>query len=60
MFEDNKGEEELANIPKIRPRTKHVAVKYRHFREAVKSKILLVKRVDTIKKLADIFKKPLA
>ena len=48
LFEDNKGAEELANIPKNRPRTKHIAVKYHHFREAVKYKILLVKRVDTL------------
>ena len=60
LFEDNKGAEELANIPKNRPRTKHIAVKYHHFREAVKSKILMVERVDTTDQLADIFTKPLA
>ena len=35
LFEDNMGAEELANVPKNRPRTKHIAVKYHHFREAV-------------------------
>ena len=35
-------------------------MKYHHFREAVRSKILLVKRVDTTDRLADIFTKPLA
>ena len=48
LFKDNKGAEELANVPKNRPRTKHIAVKYHHFHEAVKSKILMVERVDTI------------
>ena len=60
LFEDNKGAEELANVPKNRPRTKHIAVKYHHFREAVRSKTLIVKRVDTLNQLADIFTKPLA
>ena len=55
LFEDNKGAEELANVPKNRPRTKHIAVKYHHFREAVKVKILMVKRVDITDQLADIF-----
>ena len=60
LFEDNKGVEELAKVPKNRPRTKHIAVKYYHFREAVKANILLIKRVDTAEQLADIFTKPLA
>ena len=60
LFEGNKGAEELANISKKRPRTNHIAVKYHHFRETVKPKILSVKRVDTLDQLADIFTKPLA
>ena len=36
LFEDNKGAEELAHIPKNRLRTKHIAVKYHHFRETVR------------------------
>ena len=60
LFEDDKGAEELTYFPKNRPRTKHIAVKYYNFREAVRSKILIVKRVDTLNQLADIFTKPLA
>ena len=60
LFEDNKGAEELAKVPKNRPRTKHIAVKYHHFRTAVQQGYLLVKRVDTLEQLADIFTKPLA
>ena len=32
LFEDNKASEELAKVPKIRPQTKHIAIKYHHFR----------------------------
>ena len=60
LFEDNKGADELAKVPKNRPRTKHIAVKYHHFRTAVQQGYLLVKRVDTLEQLADIFTKPLA
>ena len=60
LFEDSMDAEELANVPKNRPRTKHIAVKYHHFREAVNNGILKVKRVDTTNQLADIFTKPLA
>ena len=31
IFEDNKGVEELAKVPKMRPHTKHIAVKYHCF-----------------------------
>ena len=59
LFEDNRGAEELAKVPKSRPRTKHIAVKYHHFRSAVKNGILKVTRVDTKDQLADIFTKAL-
>ena len=35
VFEDNNGAIELARAPKIRPRTKHVALKYNQIREHV-------------------------
>ena len=47
LFEDNIDVEELAKVPKNRPRTKHIAVKYHHFREAVRKGHLKVTRVDT-------------
>jgi hypothetical protein len=34
-FEDNVGAETLAKVPKMTPRTKQIAIKYHHFREAV-------------------------
>ncbi len=36
-FEDNAGCLELARAPKLRPRTKHIAVKYHHFLSYVKT-----------------------
>ena len=32
VFEDNSGALEMAKNPKIRPRTKHLNIKYHHFR----------------------------
>ena len=59
VFEDNKGAEELAKVHKSRPRTKHIAVKYHHFRQAVKDKILHITRINTKDQKADIFTKAL-
>ena len=36
VFEDNKGVIKLAKAPKIRPRTKHIDLKYHHFKEHVR------------------------
>ena len=59
VFEDNNGALELANAPKMRPRTKHIALKYHHFRQAVSDKRVRIKPIDTKEQLADIFTKPL-
>ena len=58
LFEDNVGAETLAKAPKMNPRTKHIAIKYHHFREAVRKGYLQIQRVDTKDQLADIFTKP--
>eukprot|EP00957_Ditylum_brightwellii_P091365 6956463-Ditylum_brightwellii.AAC.1 len=47
VFHDNNSAEELAKIQKSRPRTKHIVVKYNHFRQTVKDKLLQVTRIDT-------------
>ena len=60
IFEDNNGALELAKVPKMRPRTKHIAIKYHHFREHVKNKTVKVVHVDTNEQLADILTKPLS
>ena len=58
-FEDNSGALELAMFPKIRPRTKHINIKYHHFRSAVRTGEISVRAIDTKQQLADIFTKPL-
>ena len=59
-FEDNSGALELARIPKLRPRTKHINIKYHHFREHVRLGIIEVLPISTTEQIADIFTKPLA
>jgi hypothetical protein len=60
VFEDNSGALEMAITPKMRPRTKHLNIKYHHFREAVESGEVTIHKVGTLDQLADIFTKPLA
>eukprot|EP00590_Aulacoseira_subarctica_P001421 CAMPEP_0172414700 /NCGR_PEP_ID=MMETSP1064-20121228/1332_1 /TAXON_ID=202472 /ORGANISM="Aulacoseira subarctica , Strain CCAP 1002/5" /LENGTH=1323 /DNA_ID=CAMNT_0013151491 /DNA_START=262 /DNA_END=4233 /DNA_ORIENTATION=+ len=59
LFEDNRGAAEIARVPKFRPRTKHINLKYHHFREHVKSGLLQIEDIATEDQLADIFTKPL-
>ena len=42
VFEDNAGAIEIANVPKLRPRTKHLNIKYHHFREEVKKRTIII------------------
>ncbi len=41
------------------PRTKHIVIKYHHFRKFVRKKIIQVFPIDTKEPTADIFTKPL-
>jgi hypothetical protein len=59
LFEDNKGCIELATAPKMCPRTRHIALKYHHFRSHIENSNLQIKWIDTKHQLADIFTKPL-
>ncbi len=59
IFEDNKGCIELALAPKLRPRTRHIALKYHHFRSHVEQGHIRIQWIDTKNQLADIFTKPL-
>ena len=60
VFEDNSGALELARLPKIRPRTKHINQSYHHFRENVERKDILIEATPMEQQLADILTKPLA
>ena len=59
VFEDNAGALELANNPKLRPRTKHIAIPYHHFRHHVNAGTIIIVKVATQENLEDIFTKPL-
>jgi Reverse transcriptase (RNA-dependent DNA polymerase)/GAG-pre-integrase domain len=59
VFEDNSGAFEMARSPKMRPRTKHLNIKYHHFREEVDAGRISIHQVDTKEQIADIFTKPL-
>jgi hypothetical protein len=59
IFEDNQGCVELANAPKLRPCTKHLGLKYHHFRSHVARGDIKIIWIDTKHQLADIFTKPL-
>ena len=60
LFEDNNGALELATAPKIRPRPKHIAVKYHHFRSHVQNGSIKIKAIDTTQQQADMLPKPLS
>ena len=57
LFVDNNGALELAKAPKYRPRTKHIALKYHHFRNVVKEGKVEILPIDTKQQIADIFTK---
>lgn len=58
-FEDNSGALELARTPKLRPRTKHINIKYHHFRDHVRSGKIKIYPVKSEDQLADVLTKPL-
>jgi hypothetical protein len=60
VFEDNTGAYELATTPKMRPRTRHINVKYHHFRHHVAKKLIQIHRIDTSEQVADLLTKQCA
>ena len=58
-FKDNNSAIKLAKAPNIRPRTKHIALKYHHFREHVRKGLIEINTIDTLEQVADIFTKSL-
>lgn len=65
VFEDNAGAIELARLPKLRPRTKHLAIQYHHFRSWTVKGLngeepkIKVEYIPTTLQEADIMTKPL-
>ena len=58
-FEDNSGALEMAKVPKMRPRTKHLNNVYHHFHESVQNNEVTLIAVSTNDQLADLLTKPL-
>jgi hypothetical protein len=57
VFEDNSGALEMANIHKLRPRTKHLAVSWHHFRHHVENGDITILPIGTDDQLADCLTK---
>jgi hypothetical protein len=58
VFEDNIGALEMARLPKMRPRTKHLCVRMHHFRERVRKKQITIQHVASELQMADLLTKP--
>jgi hypothetical protein len=59
VFEDNEACLKFANMPKMNPRTKHIAIPYHFFREKVEELEVKVVGINTENQLADQFTKGL-
>lgn len=59
VFEDNKGCIDLIAAPTMRPRSRHISIKYHHFREHVRKGLIRIRWIASDQQLADIFTKPL-
>ena len=58
-FEENKGNRVIASVPRIRPRTKHINIKYWHFVEYFEQGRISIQSVKSEDQLADMLTKPL-
>jgi len=59
VFEDNIGAKTNAIVPRYRPRTKHINIKYWHFIEHMEKGLIDIQSVKSEDQLADILTKPL-
>ena len=59
VHEDNQSCIKMATGTKFSPRTKHIALKYHHFRSHVKSGRVVIQYRPTEEQLADLLTKPL-
>jgi len=59
VFEDNIGAKTIATVPRYRPRTKHINIKYWHFIKHVKKGLINIQSVKSEDQLANILNKPL-
>ena len=54
IFEDNSGALEIAKVPQMRSWTKHINLKYHHFRSFVSKGLLSIQPVGSREQAADI------
>jgi hypothetical protein len=59
VHEDNEACISMVQSPKFTPRTKHIALKYHHFRSFVDKGLIRISHIGTAEQIADIFTKPL-
>ena len=59
VYEDNQSTIAIAKAPSMLPRTKHIGLKYHHFRQFVLNGLIDIEYVTTDEKVGDIFTKPL-
>ena len=59
VFEDNESCIAMAKAHKFTPRTKHISIKYHHFRSYVDRGAISIEHISTTEQIADIFTKPL-
>jgi len=59
VYEDNSGALELTKVPKMRPWTKHIALKYHHFWEHVRDGRVQIHPIATREQITNIFTKAL-
>ena len=59
VFEDNNGAIQLATTPKLRPRMRHIGVKYHHSLDEIRQGLISIKKIDSEFQRADIFTKAL-
>jgi hypothetical protein len=59
VYEDNEACIALATTDVTKPRTKHIAIKWHHFRDQITQGFIKVVKVDTNYNWADILTKPL-
>ena len=59
LFEDNLGALDLARVPKLRSRIKHMNLKYHHFRSFVRKALISIHHIGTLEQPANVMTKPL-
>ena len=60
VFKDNSGTLELARLPKLHPRTKHINICYHHFCKHVRKGLIKIFPINTNDQIADALTKALA